>query len=78
MLVTTLAFIPLMTPLVMPVRIAASSAVPWWEPTLGAIGALGFALLCVLAAGRIFRIGILSQGRAPSLRRVVGWAIRGA
>lgn len=76
-LVTTLAFIPLMTPLVMPVRVAASTAVPWWEPALGAVLALGFALLCVAAAGRIFRIGILSQGRAPGLRRVIGWALRG-
>jgi len=77
-LVTTLAFIPLMTPLVMPVRVAASSAVPWWEPALGAVLALGFAFLCVAAAGRIFRIGILSQGKPPSLRRVIGWALRGS
>ena len=77
-LVTTLAYIPLMTPLVMPVRVAASSAVAWWEPAVGAVLSLAFAGLCVLAAGRIFRVAILIQGKPPGLRQILRWALRGA
>jgi len=77
-LVTTLAYVPLMTPLVMPVRVAASSAVAWWEPLVGAVLSLGFAGLCVVAAGRIFRVAILMQGKPPSLRQILRWALRGA
>jgi hypothetical protein len=33
------------------------------------------ALACVWAGGKIFRIGILSQGQAPTLGRLALWLV---
>ena len=35
----------------------------------------GFIVVCILAAGKIFRIGMLSQGQTPSYRKLVGWLL---
>jgi hypothetical protein len=40
-------------------------------------GMLLFAILFGWCGGRIFRIGILAQGKAPKSRNILRWAIRG-
>jgi hypothetical protein len=77
MLVTALAFFPPTSPLLMPMRLAASSTIPAWQPVVSAVLAFGAAIVCVWVSGRIFRVGILSQGKAPGLRELWRWAIRG-
>jgi ABC-2 type transport system permease protein len=74
---TWISFIPPCTPLVMVLRIGASAAVPWWQAALGIVETLAATVVCLFAAARIFRIGILAQGKTPKLGQLLRWAIRG-
>ena len=74
---TWLSLVPPGIPLMMVLRIAASGAVPLWQPLLGVLIMLAFTLAVVAAAGRVFRIGILAQGKAPTLLEMARWVSRG-
>ncbi len=74
---TWLSFVPPATPLLMVLRVSSSAAVPLWQPALGIVVMLAATLLCVLAAARIFRIGILAQGKTPKLSQLLRWAVNG-
>jgi ABC-2 type transport system permease protein len=76
-LATAMSFIPPFTPVVMLLRQAMPGGVPWWQPWLGLVGVAACALATIWAAGRIFRIGILSQGKAPKLAELAQWVVRG-
>jgi ABC-2 type transport system permease protein len=67
-----LSLFPLTAPMTMPVRLALTT-VPVWQIALSVLGALLTTLAIVWLAGRIFRIGILSQGRAPRLGELWQW-----
>jgi ABC-type Na+ efflux pump permease subunit len=71
------SYFPPTTPTTMILRMATPYAIPWWEPVLGLILTLGATLVVVVLAGRIFRIGILWQGKTPKLGEVLKWAIVG-
>ncbi|MBM4073458.1 MAG: ABC transporter permease [Planctomycetes bacterium] len=72
-----LSFFPFATPTLMMARIASPPGIPWWEPAIGVALVLATTLLCVYVAGRIFRIGILLQGKGARLGEILTWAIRG-
>lgn len=74
---TGMSFVPLWTPLLMPMRLAATAAVPVWQPIVGALGTLAAVLACAWAAGRIFRVGMLLQGKPPRLTELARWVFRG-
>jgi ABC-2 type transport system permease protein len=74
---TVLSLIPPATPMVMLLRQAVPPGVPAWQPVAGAVGTLLTTLVCVWAAGRVFRVGLLMQGKPPKLTDLVKWAIRG-
>jgi ABC-2 type transport system permease protein len=76
-LATTLSFIPPFTPMVMLLRQAMPGGVPWWQPWVGLVGMIAFAAAVIWAAARIFRIGILSQGKSPKLAELAQWVVRG-
>jgi len=74
---TTMAFIPPFTPILMMVRLASPTAIPAWQPWVGLAGVVACAALCVWIGGRIFRVGILMQGKPPKLRELARWAVTG-
>lgn len=64
---------PPATPMLMFLRIAVPPGPAWWEVALGVVLTTAFMLGCVWASAKIFRIGILSQGQAPSIPRMIRW-----
>lgn len=72
-----LSLFPFTAPLAMPVRMGIVQAVPGWQIALCFV-LIGIATaLTIFAAGRVFRIGILAQGKLPSLKALASWVIRG-
>lgn len=68
----TLSLIPFTSPVVMPMR-AVATDVPGGEIAASmALLVLGTAAI-VWLAGKIYRVGILSTGKKPSLRELVRW-----
>lgn len=67
-----MSMIPLFSPILMVLRIAITS-VPFWEIAT-AFGLLVLSFLgTIWAAGRIYRVGILSYGKTPGLREILRW-----
>jgi ABC-2 type transport system permease protein len=72
-----LSFFPFATPMLMIARMAVPPGIAWWEPVLGVVLVLATTVLCVYAAGRIFRVGILMQGKGARFGEMVKWVFRG-
>jgi ABC-2 type transport system permease protein len=68
-----MSLIPPFTPTLMMLRLATPAGVAWWELSVALLLTTFFMLFCVWAAAKIFRIGILAQGQAPSLLRLLSW-----
>lgn len=70
-----ISLFPPATPMLMFARIAIPPGPATWEIVLGTVLVILFAVGCVWAAGKVFRIGILSQGQAPSMAKLVQWVL---
>jgi len=70
-----LSLIPVFTPSMMAFRIPVQSP-ELWELIAGTAILLVSTYFCMIAAGRIFRIGILVYGKRPSLKELMRWAIK--
>ena len=68
---------PPATPMLMLIRQAIPPGVPLWQPVLGMVLVVLTTVLCIFAAGRIFRVGILMQGRGAGMRQMIRWVISG-
>jgi ABC-2 type transport system permease protein len=75
--ITAFSFFPPATPLLMVARVAVPPGVPLWQLLAGVGTVLLCTLACVYAAGRIFRVGILMQGKAANLSELVAWVFQG-
>ncbi len=75
--VTALSFFPFATPMLMIARLAIPPGVAWWQPALGMVLGVMTTLLCVWAAGRIFRVGLLMQGKGARVSDLLRWVFRG-
>ncbi len=71
------SLIPPATPMLMTIRQTVPPGVPLWQPMLGIVLVLLTTTLCVFAAGRIFRVGILMQGKGAKMGEMLRWVIRG-
>jgi ABC-2 type transport system permease protein len=72
-LAVTLSLFPPATPLLMTLRLALQPGPPLWQPILALALTCGTTLGIVWAAGKVFRTGILMQGKSASLREMVRW-----
>jgi ABC-2 type transport system permease protein len=69
-----ISMFPPATPTAMILRLSTGVSIPVWQPILG-MGLLVIATIaCVVIAGRIFRVGILWQGKTPKLAELARWA----
>ncbi len=70
---TALSYVPPMTPLVMMLRLAASSEVPIIE-IFATLALLVFSVIVVIwISAKVFHTGILMYGKKPRLREVTRW-----
>jgi ABC-2 type transport system permease protein len=74
---TAVSFFPTATPMLMVARRAVSPGLPLWQPLAGVGVVLLCTLVCVYIAGRIFRVGMLMQGKGAKLSELIGWVVRG-
>jgi ABC-2 type transport system permease protein len=72
-----MSFFPFATPMLMIARQSVPPGVPWWQPFVGVVILLAATLFCVWAAGRIFRVGLLMQGKGANLAQMARWVFRG-
>jgi ABC-2 type transport system permease protein len=68
-----LSLFPPATPFLMLLRLAVQPGPPWWQVTAGILLAAATAVACVWAAGKIFRVGILTQGKSPGFGQMLRW-----
>lgn len=76
-LATWISFFPPATPMMMVTRMAVPPGIPVWQPIAGIPLVLIFSIISIFAAGRVFRIGLLSQGKAPKMGEMMKWVVRG-
>lgn len=67
-----LSLIPLFSPILMTVRVAATD-VPLWQILASVVLMIGTFFGAVWLASRIYRIGILSYGKKPTFRDIGRW-----
>ena len=71
-LATTVGMIPLSAPINMPMRMAAAAVPP--SQVLGSLAILAVTVVFITwLAGTIYRVGILSTGKKPTLRELGRW-----
>jgi ABC-2 type transport system permease protein len=70
-----MSLFPPASPFLMLMRLALRPAPPLWQVLLAVLLTIGSALLCVWAAAKIFRTGLLMQGKAPSFRELARWVM---
>lgn len=74
---TWMSLFPVFTPMLMLLRKASPVDIPMWQPWVGLAGVILFTIISVWMGGRIFRMGILMQGGAPKIGKIIRWAFRG-
>ncbi len=74
---TWFSMFPPATPVTMMLRLATGQSIPIWQPLVGALILVVATFLTVVLAARIFRVGILWQGKTPKVIDILKWAFTG-
>ena len=74
---TAMSLFPPFTPILMMMRQAMPGGVPAWQPWVALAGMLIWTLITAWTASRIFRVGLLMQGKPPKIADLARWAVRG-
>ena len=77
MLATSLSMMPTAAPFLMMLRIAMAPGPPVWQVVAAVLLMLATVVLFVWAAGRIFRTGLLMQGKSASFSEMIRWVRAG-
>jgi ABC-type Na+ efflux pump permease subunit len=73
-LAVAFSFIPPASPFVMVLRLtAANEPVPAWQSVLALVVAVASVVALVWAGARVFRVGVLMQGKTPTPRELLRW-----
>ena len=77
MFATVLSMLPTAAPFLMMLRISMQPGPPLWQVALSVALMLGTVVLFAWAAGRIFRTGLLMQGKSASFAEMIRWVRAG-
>lgn len=70
---TVASLIPICTPLLMLLRLTLQPGPPFWQVALSVVLTVTTALALVWAAGKVFRTGILMQGKSATFGEMIRW-----
>ena len=70
-----LALFPPASPFLMLMRMAMRPEPPLWQVALSIVLCTATSFLCVWAAAKIFRTGLLMQGKSPTYREISRWVL---
>ncbi len=70
---TVLSLFPTSAPFLMLLRIALRPGPPMWQVAVSVAGMTGTAVALVWAAGKIFRTGLLMQGKSATFAEMIRW-----
>jgi ABC-type Na+ efflux pump permease subunit len=70
-----MSLFPPATPFLMLLRMALRPAPPIWQVGLSVVLTIATVVACVWAAGKIVRVGLLMQGKAPSFAELGRWVV---
>jgi len=74
-LATVSSFVPTLTPFIMVLRCAAATdPVPGWQVAAALVWGALVTVAAFWLAARIFRVGVLMQGKPPTPRELLRWA----
>ena len=74
---TWVSFFPPATSTTMMLRLATGQTIAMWQIVLSCVILIVATIMVVILAGRIFRVGMLWQGKVPKLTELLRWAITG-
>jgi ABC-2 type transport system permease protein len=73
---TVLSLVPTATPFLMLARLAMSPPPPIWQVALALSLTTAMTIGCIVIGGKIFRVGLLMQGKPPNLPELLRWIRR--